>query len=466
MLSNDYDPNRPALPIAISSFAQPASGAVTLSGSSLIFTPKTGFVGTSVFSYSITNTDGLSASSTVTITVTPLPPVANPVTVTTQEGAPPVTINVLSYDSDRNSPALPIGIATFSQPSGGVGSVVRSGTNLIFTAASGYSGTAMFQYSITNSAGLSASSTVTVVVQPPPAVNLILCGPPCATYSSVITYTFAVTNVGQSTENLTVIDPLLGGTIFSKTNVAAGQGYTFTYNYTVGSAVGLLTNTASAIGYAANGASATNTASVVTAITTKGVTNTICGNFNSYNPRGGYLWCNAHLAANPGKPCTVYCQNASVTITGKSGKAYTYAVPNCQVEYTNCSSGSAYYTGSAWNTTLPSAGDSQAFLTGTGIPWNSDFANCKSVCWTGTFSCSAANVNCSWQWGAACYNQNLSDCGSVTVKACQQNDCGYNNNDDAGTPENSKSWCQGGGSGYGGNNYCGSFSSSSSFTCK
>ncbi len=466
VLGNDYDPNRPALPIAISSFAQPTNGTVTQSGGNLVFTPKSGFVGTSVFAYSITNSAGLSASSTVTVTVTPLPPVANPVTVTTQEGAPPVTINVLSHDSDGNSPALKIGIATFSQPSGGTGSVVRSGTNLVFTATGGFSGTVIFQYSITNTAGLSASSTVTVVVQPPPAVSLTLSGPTCAPIGSVITYTFAVTNVGQSAENLTVVDALLGGTIFTKTNVASGQGYTFAYNYTVGSNVCQLTNVASAIGSVASGASATNTASVVTAVTTKGTTNTICGNFNSCNPYGGYLWCNAHLSANPGKSCTVYCQNATITITGASGKVYNYPVPNCQVEYTNCSSGSAYYTGSGWSTTIPSAGDSQAFLCGTGIPWNSDFANCKSVCWTGTFSCSTTNVNCAWQWGAACYNQNLSNCGSVSVKACQQNYCGYNNNDCAGTPENCKSGCQGGGCGYGGNNYCGSFSSSSSFTCK
>jgi uncharacterized repeat protein (TIGR01451 family) len=298
-----------------------------------------------------------------------------------------------------------------------------------------------------------------------PGVQFIKTGPSTMPCNGVITYTFAVTNTGNTCETLTVIDPLLGGTIFTETGVSPGAGYQFTKNYTAKSTTCMLTNTASGIGTAPNGKSITNTSSVVTCVTTKCVTNSICCSFNSQNPSGGWLWCNAHLSCTPGKACTVYCQNASITLTCNDGNTYNFPIPNCQVNFSNCSSGSCSFNGSSWLTTLPTKGDSQAFLTGCGIPWQSDFANCRSACVTGTFSCSTPGVSCGWQWSCANYNCNLSNCGSVSVKPCYQNSCGYNNSDCAGTPENCKSSCQGGGCGYGGNNYCGSWSGTGSFSC-
>jgi hypothetical protein len=210
----------------------------------------------------------------------------------------------------------------------------------------------------------------------------------------------------------------------------------------------------------------TNTCLQLITVMQKCATSQICGSFNSQNPQGSYVWCNAHLSCNPGKPCTVYCRNATVTLTCSNGKTYTYPVPDCQVQFSShCSSGSCSFNGTSWATTLPCAGDDQIFLSGCGIPWQSQFANCKSVCWNGNFSCDTAGVNCNWQWSAACYNCNLSNCGSVNVKPCHSTPCGYQNGDQAGTPENCKSACQGGACGSGGNNYTGSWSSTGSFTC-
>jgi hypothetical protein len=265
---------------------------------------------------------------------------------------------------------------------------------------------------------------------------------------------------------LTVVDSLLGGTIFTQTSVAPGQGFLFTSNYTVGSKTCMITNTASAIGTGPNGKSVTNTSTAIVCVATKCVTNTICGNFNSQNPNGGWLWCNAHISCNPpSQPCTIYCQNASLTLTCNDGKTYTFPIPDCQVAFTNCSSGSCSFNGTSWTTTHPCSNDSQIFLSGCGIPWQSDFANCQSVCWTGCFSCSTTNVNCNWQWSAACYNTSLSNCSSINVKPCQNAPCSYNNGDQCGTPENCKSYVTGGACGGGGGNWTGSWSSTGSFTC-
>jgi uncharacterized repeat protein (TIGR01451 family) len=299
-----------------------------------------------------------------------------------------------------------------------------------------------------------------------PGVQLIKTGPCLVTNKQTITYTFAVTNTGNTCETLTVTDPLLGGTIFTQSSVAPGQGFVFTAKFVVSQTNGCLTNTATATGTPPTGTPVTSTSTTVAVVTTKCSTRTICGNFNSQNPYGGWVWCNAHVSANPGKKCTVYCQNASVTLTCNDGKTYTYPVPDCQINFSpNCSTGSCSFDGTKWTTTLPCNGDDEIFLSGCGIPWQSDFANCHQVCWTGTFCSDTPGTSCNWQWSAACYNTDLSNCGSVSVKPCHQTYCGYPGGDHAGTPENCKSYVQGGACGGGGSNYTGSWSSTDSFTC-
>jgi hypothetical protein len=205
----------------------------------------------------------------------------------------------------------------------------------------------------------------------------------------------------------------------------------------------------------------------------------VCCPCPSQNCQGGSVWCNAHLTCSPGQPCNVFCRNSSVTFTCKDGQTYTYPVPDCQVCFSqnspSCVTPNSCFANGKWCTTVPCGGDSQIFLSGCGIPWQSDFANCTSVCWTGSFSCDTPGIQCSWQCGTCCYNANLSNCSTIQVKPCYQNSCGYPGGDCAGTPENFKSYCQGGNNNNNynnynnnnnNNNYCGSFSSSGWFTCK
>jgi hypothetical protein len=192
-------------------------------------------------------------------------------------------------------------------------------------------------------------------------------------------------------------------------------------------------------------------------------TNSICCGFNSKNPGSGWLWFNANVGGNPGQNCTLYCQNASVTLNCWNGQSYTYPVPNGTIHFSStCTVATNWFDGTNWNTTLPSSGDGQIFLSGCGIPWQSAFAGCQNVCWTGVFSCDTPGLSFNWQWGAACYANNQPAYASMAPKACLQTPCPngqyYSASDNAGTPENNKTYCVGGGTGLGGGNYTGSWS--------
>ena len=228
----------------------------------------------------------------------------------------------------------------------------------------------------------------------------------------------------------------------------------------------IVTNTT----FATNITITTNTTIVTNiTITTNCCTNSICGNFNSQNPGSGWLWLNAHISGNPGSNCTLYCQNSSVTLACTDGKSYSFPITNGTINFSStCTVATNWFDGTNWHTTLPCAGDSQIFLQGCAIPWQADFANCQSVCWTAVFSCSTPGFNCNWQWGAACYTNSLPACGSIAPKACLQTSCPngqyYNLGDQCGTPENCKPYCVGGGTGGGGANCTGSWSGTST-TC-
>ncbi len=67
VLSNDSDPN--GYSFSVTSDTTPAHGAATInSGTTITYTPTTGYVGTDSFGYTITNSAGGTASATVTIT--------------------------------------------------------------------------------------------------------------------------------------------------------------------------------------------------------------------------------------------------------------------------------------------------------------------------------------------------------------------------------------------------------------
>ena len=67
MLANDSDPNND--PLTITSTSSVVNGALTVNGTSYVFTPTNNFTGTGSFNYAISDGKGGTASATVTIAV-------------------------------------------------------------------------------------------------------------------------------------------------------------------------------------------------------------------------------------------------------------------------------------------------------------------------------------------------------------------------------------------------------------
>ena len=170
VLANDADPD--GNPLSISTVGSPAHGTAQISGTHVLYTPTSGYVGSDVFTYTVTNTKGLTASARVLITVNAVvvtpppsnqgPPVARDDTATTPY-ATPVTVNVLANDSDPSGYALTVTGAT--PPAHGTARI-NADNSITYTPNSTYSGNDRFSYSISNGHGGSASANVILTVQP------------------------------------------------------------------------------------------------------------------------------------------------------------------------------------------------------------------------------------------------------------------------------------------------------------
>jgi hypothetical protein len=152
VLSNDSDPDGPALHIAAVSAT--ANGTLTVSGTTrIVYTPTLNFHGASVFTY--TASDGsLTDSATVTVTVTPVndrPTISDvadlTITVGTSTGPIPFTVNDVESFGALTVTASSSNIALVPNANIVLGG---SGTNRIVTIAP--------------AAGQSSQSTVTLTV--------------------------------------------------------------------------------------------------------------------------------------------------------------------------------------------------------------------------------------------------------------------------------------------------------------
>ncbi|HWL67502.1 MAG TPA: DUF2341 domain-containing protein [Geminicoccus sp.] len=178
VLANDQDPDGD--PLQLGSISMPGHGSITAHPDmSVTYQPELGFTGVDRFTYTVIDGQGGSDSAEVTITVAGvnLPPVANDDQVTTGPGQP-VLITVLTNDSDGNGD--PLQLSGIAMPANGTVSIDGL-DRLLYTPATGFTGTDQFTYTITDGQGGTATGRVTVQVQ---ASNTA----PVATADSVTTY--------------------------------------------------------------------------------------------------------------------------------------------------------------------------------------------------------------------------------------------------------------------------------------
>ncbi len=169
-------------PTSVAVGTQATHGTATASGTSITYTPASGYFGPDSFTYTATNASGTSVPATVTITVSPP---AAPTTAAKSVTAPYNT--VASIDLSGSITGVDISsVAVASAPSHGTATV--SGETVAYTPSSTfYGGTDTFTYTATNPGGTSAPATVTITVGAPsaPAAAAKAVGTPYNTVASI-----------------------------------------------------------------------------------------------------------------------------------------------------------------------------------------------------------------------------------------------------------------------------------------
>jgi len=177
VLANDSDPDGDTL--TITAVSAPTAGTATiLTGPARIRYVATATAGTRTFTYTISDghahTDTATVTVTVTVTSSNQPPVANPddAFVTPSSST---SIMVRSNDTDPNG--NPLTVTAVGAPTGGSASIGAGGGYVVYTSPFN-AGTYTFTYTISDGAGGTASSTVTVYVEalegcvPPPGQEM------------------------------------------------------------------------------------------------------------------------------------------------------------------------------------------------------------------------------------------------------------------------------------------------------
>jgi len=157
MLSNDLGTGLYA--VSVYSLQNGSLGVV---GSSLVFTPSPGFTGIGSFQYSLADAAGRTANATVLISVGPD---ANPDSDATGAGSAisrAALDGVLTNDVGDDLEVVSHETVPASQ---GVLEIGGDGS-YTFTPAAGFSGTVTAEYTIRDTRGLTASSTLTIAVSP------------------------------------------------------------------------------------------------------------------------------------------------------------------------------------------------------------------------------------------------------------------------------------------------------------
>ncbi|MEZ5534645.1 MAG: Ig-like domain-containing protein [Thiolinea sp.] len=167
VLNNDSDPDGDTLIIESVDNQSQQGGSLSISYGKVLYTPPAGFKGTDSFSYTISDGNGGKATATVTVVVGDSAPVSDlnaaDDSVATKVDTS-VTIDVLSNDSDPDGDVVLIKSFDGSSQQGGSITENTDG-HLVYTPASGFTGTDTFSYTATDGDGEEDTAVVTITVE-------------------------------------------------------------------------------------------------------------------------------------------------------------------------------------------------------------------------------------------------------------------------------------------------------------
>ena len=149
--------------ISFAKATDPAQGTASVSSSgALTYVPPANFNGSASFDITLADSGGAQRTATVTIAVRPVndAPVARDDQLRVATGAP-VTLSLLANDTDLDGD--PLNVTVLSQGRGGTVSV-GAGNVVTLTPDGSYSGPLVFNYRVTDAAGVTADATARLVV--------------------------------------------------------------------------------------------------------------------------------------------------------------------------------------------------------------------------------------------------------------------------------------------------------------
>ncbi len=163
--------------LTITGVTQGAGASVAIvGGTTVTYTPNADFFGADSFTYTISDGNGGTATATVSVTVTPAndPPQALNDAATVGEDSGASAIDVLLNDSILPDAGEILTITGVTQGASGSVAILGGGTSVTYTPNPGYSGPDSFTYTISDSNGGTATTTVNVTVSAvndPPTAN-------------------------------------------------------------------------------------------------------------------------------------------------------------------------------------------------------------------------------------------------------------------------------------------------------
>ncbi len=216
--------------VTVTKATDPLHGSIAVSGTTITYTPNTGYIGTDSFTYTLTKNTIVSDPITVSVTVTP--PV--PVGVNDNDLTPvntPVTTDVIANDGTDG-----IG-ATVVSTAGSHGATTVSGGNVTYTPANGYIGTDTYTYTLTKNSVTSAPITVIINVYSATMSLSKVANNGGTKAGDVINYTLIVKNTGTvALTNIMLTDAGADAGSISPASIATlapGASTTITANHTV-----------------------------------------------------------------------------------------------------------------------------------------------------------------------------------------------------------------------------------------